>query len=66
MTNLYFPIFDKNFCARVDKKDKNLIRRPLLAREKPLEKIGERCRGCGKIHYEKMHVGQNIMEKNGI
>ena len=30
MTNLYFPISDKNFCARVDKKDKNLIRRPLL------------------------------------
>jgi hypothetical protein len=39
MTNLYFPIFDKKFCARVDKKDKNLIRRPLLTREKPLEKI---------------------------
>ena len=27
---------------------------------------GERRRGCGKIHYEKMHSGQNIMEKNGI
>ena len=63
MTNLYFPIFDKNFCARVDKKDKNLIRRPLLTREKPLEKIGERCRGFGKIHYEKMHFGQNKMKK---
>ena len=24
---------------------------------------GERRRGCGKIHYEKMHSGQNIMEK---
>ena len=34
MTNLHFPIFDKNFCARVDKKDKNLIRRPLLTSKK--------------------------------
>jgi len=50
MANFDFPIFDKKFCARVDKKDKNLIRRPLLTREKPLEKNGERCRGCGKIH----------------
>ena len=66
MTNLYFPIFDKNFCARVDKKDKNLIRRPLLTREKPLEKIGERCRGFGKIHYEKMHFGQNKMKKRHL
>jgi hypothetical protein len=74
MANFDFPIFDKKFCARVDKKDKNLIRRPLLTREKPLEKNGERYRGCGKIHTknafwakyndQKLHFGRKCNKES--
>ena len=49
----------KVLCLIVQKVVQKLAENYFLCRKN----TRERCRGCGKIHYEKMHSGQNTMKK---
>ena len=52
----------KVLCLIVQKVVQKLAENYFLCRKN----TRARCRGCGKIHYEKMHSGQNTMKKKGI
>jgi hypothetical protein len=52
----------KVLCLIVQKVVQKLAENDFLCRKN----TRERCRGCGKRHYEKMHCGQNAIKKKGI